>query len=146
MEQTADYPEASDVLDEYLSARAVRDELKRNLKPVEDRVGELELAVIALFEERGDQSVKRRGHTVYLSRDISVKSVAGDTAAIVDVLRKARLGELIGINHPKLKAFCKERMHDKTTDTWEVNVSKLPPSLQGVVEVTEFTKLGCRKS
>ena len=124
-----------------LKKRALQDEQNKLAKEIES----LDRQITKNWNDSGTQSVKRNGYTVYMSRDVSAKARGGDTGEVVDALRKARLGELIGLNHPRIKSWLKERLYNKHTDEWEVNTDKLPPSFNAVVEVSEFFKLGMRK-
>lgn len=98
------------------------------------------------FISNGQQSVTRNGVTVYLSRDISIKSKTGSTGDIVEHLRRARLGDLIGVNWPGIKAWAKERMYDSVSDTWEVRPDRLPPTIAEIVDIAELNSVRCRKA
>ena len=116
-------------------------ELKSKIARIDKELAGVERELVKEFRESNKRSVNIDGHTIYLTRLISVKSIGGDTAAIVDKLRRARFGEMIGVNWPRLFSYVKERMQDDTTGTWEVDKSKLPPSIRDVVDVGERLSL-----
>lgn len=121
-------------------------QIEATLAPVAEELDALKFIIADDFKSNGQQSVSRNGVTVYLSRDISIKSKSGSTADIVEHLRKARLGDLIGVNWPGIKAWAKERMFDSASDTWELDTSKLPPSIAEIVDVSELASVRCRKA
>ena len=133
-------------IDRFISLTSRKRELNEQVNQIQKEIDELSSAITAEFRDNNKQAETRSGYTVYLSRDVSVKSTTGDTADVVDKLRKARLGELIGICHPRLKSFVKERMFNAATETWEIDMTKLPPSLRDVVAVEEYFRLNCRKA
>ena len=130
----------------YIDLHVEKRRIEAELRKVKDDIAPLESWIADDFAERRCQSINLDGHTVYLRRDLSVKSCGGDTAAIVDKLRRARLGELIGVNWPRIKAWVKERCYREDIGEWQADVSKLPPSLRDVVEVTELVRVSCKKS
>lgn len=130
----------------YVALTRAKRQIEAELRKVKDDIAPLEDAIATDFEERRCQSINLDGHTVYLRRDLSVRSKGGDTAAIVDKLRRARLGELIGVNWSRIRAWVKERCYREDIGEWQADISKLPPSLRDVVEVTEFTRVCCKKS
>lgn len=132
-------------VERYIALRRLREEVEAALKPVKAEIEVLEGKVIDDFAESGRQSVRQLGRTVYLSRDLTIRNVSG-TASTVAALRRARLTDLIGINHPKFKAWAKERMTDQETGEWTADASKLPPTIRELVEVDEYAKLGFRKA
>ena len=131
---------------EFITLTEAKRKLDAEKRDVQKRLDELSPIIIDDFHAHGRQSESRNGFCVYLSRDISIKSKTGDTADVVDKLRRARLGELIGLNHPKVRAWCKERLYNKNTDSWEIDESKLPPSLREVIQIEDFFRLNCRKA
>lgn len=133
-------------IDRFLALTKRKRELDAELRKTKDELAPLESWLADDFASRGVQSIKINGYTVYLKRDLSVKSKGGDTAAVVDKLRRARLGELIGISWPRLRAWVKERCYREDLDEWDTDINKLPPSLREVVEISEFTKVCCRKA
>lgn len=135
-----------DAINQFVELTRRKRQLAAEQRDIQQSLDDLSRRIIGDFTDRGRQSVKQNGATVYLQRDISVKSKTGNTADVVDKLRRARLGELIGLNWPRVKSWVKERMHDDTTDTFELDPQKLPPSLREVVEVDEFYRLNCRNS
>lgn len=134
------------VISDYIALTESKRKLAEQQRDIQKKLDDIEPLILADFQGHGRQSENRNGYCLYLSRDISVKSATGETSDIVDKLRRARLGELIGLNWPKVKAWVKEKMHDEATDSWEVDLNKLPPSLREVVTVEEFYKLLCRKA
>jgi hypothetical protein len=132
-------------LNEFIQLTATKRGMDAELKIVKDRLAELMPQIVDDFRTFGTTSLTREGVTVYLQRDMTVRSKGGDTAIVVDKLRRARLGELIGINWPRIKAWCKERCWNKDLDEWVPDEKKLPPSLREVVELSEFTRVGVRK-
>lgn len=138
------------LLDEYISLTAQKRALDDEKNKLNKRIDAIERTITAKWGDSGTTKVTREvdgvgKYTVYLSRGISAKAKDGDTMAVVDALRRARFGELLGINHPKLKSWLKERLYNKHTDEWELNLDKLPPSFVEVMEVTEYFDLNCRK-
>ena len=137
----------NDALKEFIDLTEQKRALAEQQRALQARLDSLTPNIIFDFCANDKQSENRNGYCVYLGRNVSIKAAgAGETADIVDVLRKARLGELIGLNWPRVRAWIKERMYCAATDTWEINLKKLPPSLRGVVEISEFYRLNCRKS
>ncbi len=130
----------------FVSLTETKRDLEAKLNPIEKEIKELKPQISEEFNAIGQKSVNRNGWVVYLSRQLSVRAVDGDTDAVVDKLRRARLGELISISHPKLSAYVKEKMYNPSTDTWELDLGKLPPSLREVVEVSEYYNVNCKKS
>lgn len=114
-------------------------EMKEELEP-------LEMEISKYFDDNEQQAATIKGWTVYRKRDISIKSASGVSSDIVDKLRRARLGELIGVNWPGIKAWVKERMYNEQTDTWEIDLNKLPPTLREIVTVDEFYRINCKRA
>lgn len=133
-------------IERYIALTQRKRELEADLRRTKEDLQPVESWLANDFMSRGVQSIKQNGYTVYLKRDLSVKSKGGDTAAVVDKLRRARLGELIGINWPRIRAWVKERCYRADLDEWDTDITKLPPSLREVVEISEFTKVCCRKA
>jgi hypothetical protein len=134
------------LLDEYLDIRAQRDAAKLRLDEIEERKGEIESRITAMFRESGMQSVNRHGQTISIRRDLSVASKNGDTAAVVDKLRRARLGDLICVNWRALPSRCRQWFWRDDLQNWEIDMNKLPPSLRDVVQCEERYSVSCRKS
>jgi len=133
-------------IEHYIALTVKKRKIEAELRAVKDDIAPLESWIADDFAQRRCQSINLDGHTVYLRRDLSVKSKGGDTAAIVDKLRRARLGELIGVNWPRIKAWVKERCYREDIGEWQANTSKLPPSLRDVVDVEEYVRVCCKKS
>lgn len=138
------------LLDEYISLVAEKRALDDEKNKINKKIESIEREITRKWEDSGTTKVTREvadvgKYTVFIKRNISAKAKDGDTMTVVDKLRRARLGELLGVNHPKLRAFLKERLYNKHTDEWELNMDKLPPSLVEVLDVSEFFELSCRK-
>ena len=109
-----DISELTGQVDTLIDVKSQRDALKIKDKMLlkQQTKAESEISSLMLINDMTKMSRKGkdgREYTVYTRRELSVKSLGGNTAAIVSALRKIS-GELIGISHPKLKAYVKEKM------------------------------------
>lgn len=145
-EQTQQQSQVDACISDFIDLTARKRELEEDLRNVKAQLAAVEPVITEHFQRYDQQSVSRNGWTVYRSRDVSIKSATGETADVVSKLRKARLGELIGLNWPRIRSWVKEKMFDDASGTWEVDMAKLPPSLRGIVVIEEFYRLNCRKA
>ena len=134
-----------EAVDEFIRLTAAKKEMEAALRPVNEQLAALNGMIVSAFRSNGTAKITRNGMTVYLNRDVSVKSIEG-TDATVEALRKARLGELISVNHMRMKAWIKERLYNASTDTWEIDKRKLPPTLQPLIDLEEMVTARCRKA
>jgi len=133
-------------INRFIELTQVQKDLEAQLSPVKDELGELRSDLAREFAGCGDTRITRNGYTLYVKRELSVKSAGGDTAALCDALRRSRLSHLISPSMQSIKAWLKDRFHDPATDTWEVDMRKLPPSLQDKFEIGEYTQISARKA
>ena len=134
-----------DAIDRFITLTERKKAIKNSLDEVNTELAGVEAEIAQTFRDNGTSKITRNGVTVHLIRHLSVRNTAG-TAATVAALRKARLGDLLMASSQRMKAWIKEKMENRRTGTWEVNLKKLPPSLRKVVSVEEYYKIGVRKS
>jgi predicted DCC family thiol-disulfide oxidoreductase YuxK len=134
-----------DPIDRLIVLTERKKAVKNSLDEVNAEIADVEAEIAARFRKDGTQSVNRNGTLVYMKRELTVRSTHG-TDATVEALRKARLSDLISVQHQRLKAWVRERMYNARTDNWELNEKKLPPSLRAVIKCEEYHRIGVRKS
>ncbi len=133
-------------LERYAQLREQKRKREGDLKLINEELAELEQNILVHLRDQNLDSVRTSGYSFYRQRELTIKAVDGDTGALADALRRARLVTLVGPNHQKLKAWTKERLYNPQTDTWEIDLRKLPPTVAERVELGEYERLGCRKA
>ena len=119
-----------DLMKEFVAKTQEKRALQAQLKPIADRLGDLEMAIVEQFQGDTVKSMVIDGYNMHLKREISVKSKTGDMAAIVAAVTGTDLDYLLGINQSKVKAWAKECCLDEATGEWEPDACKLPASIR----------------
>ena len=134
----------SDLVADYINVKAEREAIEAVLRPVVERMHELEDALAADFTSKGKQSEKRNGTTVYLARKMNAK--VQDRPKLVEAMRALGHDEMLTVNANSLGAFLRDLLHDDKVGEWVADDARLPAELRGTVTVTEYHKIQARKS
>ena len=123
---------------QYVRAVLEKRRIEAQLREANQKVAEAEFKAKALMEAEGIEAVTVDGYTVFPSRQISVKVLDHD--ALLDRVP----AELVRrtVHHQQLQGYLREVLTDDVADRWEAD--RLPDSLRGIVEVSEFSRLNCR--
>tara|TARA_R100001086_G_scaffold218584_1_gene135307 strand:+ start:5447 stop:5866 length:420 start_codon:yes stop_codon:yes gene_type:complete len=134
------------LIEDIISLRTKKQALEAELRPIASQLKELEETVVNEFLSRQIQNLKQFNHTIFVSRDLSVRSVDGNVAPLISHLLKTEMHDLLNVNWSTIKAFVKEKMYDPQSDSWEMNPSKLPADFSAAIDMREYHRLNVRKS
>lgn len=127
----------TDSISEFVELTKRRDDLREQLKGVEDARSALEATIAEEWGLNDVQSVKVPGFTVYrqLEQRVNVKGECREQA--IQAARSLELEELIAIQPQRFQSWAKEMI---------ANEGGLPSELAPLVNVYEHTSIRCRKS
>lgn len=131
------------LIDEYMQLREEKNRIEESLKPINNRLGEVEREIVESFQQSGTQSVKRNGKLVYLNRDLVVRVT--DKEALAGYFIEAEQRDLLSVNTATLKSYCKQLLFNAELNEWEATPLKIPAELRDAIEVSERHFLGFRK-
>lgn len=131
------------LIDEYMQLREEKSRIEESLKPINNRLGDVEREIVESFQQSGTQSVKRNGKLVYLNRDLVVRVT--DKEALAGYFIESEKKDLLTVNAATLKSFCKQLLFNDELNDWEASPLGIPSNLRDAIEVSERHFLGFRK-
>lgn len=133
-------PEVTERLCDFIDLTAQRDDLRDQLKKVEDQRSEVERELTERFAMNGLQSVKLKGHTIYLQVEQHASVKAEFRQDAIDAARRLELEDMITLQPQRFAAWCREQLRDEATG------GKLPTEFEGLVTVYEKASMRMRRS
>ncbi len=140
-------------LKEYVCLEKRKKELDAELKQTNQRIGELEEALVPQFVADGVDRMSLDGRTIYLLQKVSAAPVK-DRGDVIDALKQSELGQYVAENYntQSLTAFVNEirkdleaRFEKENRPLAEEDVrAALPEPLGRALRITFFYKLGNR--
>lgn len=130
----------SNIIEAWRDALKLESETKAALSERSKIVRELEGLLLEQMAMEGYDSVKHNGETIYKTSVRSVTKASGVSAeAVSEAIEGTDLGYLLKptYNASSLKGAVLERL-----DAGE----PLPSGLSDLIQITEYTKVGCRRS
>ena len=126
-------------LKRFIALEERRRQLETEIDTVKAEATQLEQLLLPEFERSGVEKVSMDGRTVYLERKLWAKAKDGNKAAVCIALKRAHLGDFVEetFNTNSLSAYVRELDREE---------KRLPPSLCGVLEISEVFKLRTRRS
>lgn len=134
-------------LDRLIDMNELKKNMEDNLKPVAAEVEALRFELAREFENRGYDSMKRKGRNLILSHELSIK--CKDAQALVDIILESGDPGLAAIVTPqpqKLAAAVREMLVDPETGARIVALSQLPEAWRPHIDLTEFSRISIRKA
>ena len=129
----------TDELKRFVALEERRRALEAEVDTIKAEASELEGRLLPQFEQSGLERVSIDGRTVYVERKLWAKPKDGDKPAVCKALKRARLGDYVEetFNTNSLSAYVRELDREGRA---------MPPSLAGVLDVSEIFKLRTRRS
>jgi len=126
-------------LKRFVALEERRRQLETEIDTVKAEAAELEQRLLPEFERGGLEKISIDGRTVYLERKLWAKAKDGDKAVVCKALKRAHLGDFVEetFNTNSLSAYVRELDREERP---------LPPTLHGVLEISEVFKLRTRRS
>jgi hypothetical protein len=121
----------------FVEVTKERDELRDQLKAVEERRSAIEAELVEQFALNNVKSIKVPGFTVYMQIDQRI-TVKGDLRAeAIAAARALELEELIAIQPQRFQAWAKEMI---------ANEGGVPEEFLPLINTYEHASIRCRKS